>query len=350
MPWTMTPNVAQYQGANWDNYVKTVSSCPPEEAKRIALQDPQISYFFFCREAISLTNGRSLNAGDAVFFSDAQKPWWGTAPQCDGYKRTCLSVAYTSAGTAAEETLALEFDGEPAVDVIIFSANLNDKSTPVPAEQRFLVSDAPGPTMWRAWDRVIQFLESDFIARAQAQGVAVFLDGLNNWDNAGWSEFQSPPDAEQFAEQTRTIVNQFGLDGIDIDDEYSIGTPNNVSLAMASYYVRRSISPKILSKALFKDLQYAPYCYENTTIFSNLNWGWTMSYWSNPESQLTPYSKLMKNNQLCCGFWAQQSNPTAADIQWMVQNGYAGIMTFMPAEDEGQMLNKLLNYWNIAKQ
>jgi hypothetical protein len=30
-----------------------------------------------------LTNGRSFQTGDAVFFTGS--PWWGSAPQCDGY-------------------------------------------------------------------------------------------------------------------------------------------------------------------------------------------------------------------------------------------------------------------------
>ncbi len=349
MPWTMTPNVAQYQGANWENYVKTVPNCPPNEAKRIAFQDPQISYFFYCRGAVALTNGRAFNPGDAVFFSGTQKPWWGGAPQCDGYKRMCLSVAYSSA-SEAQQTLDLEFHGEPAADVIIVAANLNDKSTHVPHHQRFIRPDAPGPTMWRAWDEVIQFLESPFIAAAQAKGVAVVLDGLNNWDSAGWSRFQTSADAEQFAQQTQAIVNTFGLDGIDIDDEYSVGTVNCESLAMASYFVSRAIDSKPLSKALFNDLQFSTQEFNDTTIFSNLTWGWTMAYGATPQEQLEPYANLMRNNQLCCGFWVQRPNPTAADIRWLAEKGYAGIMTFKPTEGEGkQMLKQLLTFWSHAE-
>ena len=58
MPWTTTANVAQYEGSNWANYVKTVSNCSPAQAMLIVFQDPSITYFFYCREPIILTNGR----------------------------------------------------------------------------------------------------------------------------------------------------------------------------------------------------------------------------------------------------------------------------------------------------
>lgn len=352
MPWTMTSNVAQYQGANWANYVTTVPNCPPNQAKLVALQNPAITYFFHCRAPIVLTNGRSFDAGDAVFFSGAQAPWWGSAPQCDGYERLCLSVAYAPASVApAQETLELKFNGGPAVDVIVVAANLNEKTTPVPDSSEFLVPSAPGPTMWRANAKLIELLQSSFIAQAHERGVAVLLCGLNNHDNAGWSQFQSRADAEQFAQQAATIVTQYDLDGIDIDDEYSNGPVNNESLAMVSRFVDAKISPRPLSKALFQDLPYGPYKYDYTTIFSNLTWGWTMYYWANPQQQLQPYAPVMLNQQLCCGFWSQQSSPTAPDIQWMVTNGYAGVMTYVPAEtDDGKkMLTSLLTYWAAAK-
>ena len=77
----MKPNVAMFEGANWDNYLYTWNFATSDEA----LQGAQTaaSFFFYCREPIVLTNGRSFQTGDAVFFSGL--PWWGSAPQCDGY-------------------------------------------------------------------------------------------------------------------------------------------------------------------------------------------------------------------------------------------------------------------------
>jgi len=85
MPWIKTANAAQYEGADWSNYVKTVPNCTPAQAQLIAFQDPGISYFFYCRDHMVLTNGRSFKRGDAVFFNSTQAPWYGSAPQCDAY-------------------------------------------------------------------------------------------------------------------------------------------------------------------------------------------------------------------------------------------------------------------------
>jgi hypothetical protein len=70
-----------FEGANWNNYLYTWNLATAEEA----LQGAQTaaSFFFYCRGPLQLTNGRSFQAGDAVYFTGS--PWWGSAPQCDAY-------------------------------------------------------------------------------------------------------------------------------------------------------------------------------------------------------------------------------------------------------------------------
>ncbi len=75
------PNVAMYQGANWDNYLYTQNFATIDDALKGA--QTAASFFFYCRGPIVLTNGRSFQTGDAVFFTGS--PWWGSAPQCDAY-------------------------------------------------------------------------------------------------------------------------------------------------------------------------------------------------------------------------------------------------------------------------
>lgn len=75
------PNVAMYEGANWDNYLYTQNFLNPETAMWKA--PGAASFFFYCRGPLILKNGRSFNAGDAVYFTGL--PWWGSAPQCDAY-------------------------------------------------------------------------------------------------------------------------------------------------------------------------------------------------------------------------------------------------------------------------
>jgi hypothetical protein len=110
----------------------------------MALQDPAISYFFFCRAPIVLTNGRAFDAGDAVFFTGAQKPWWGSAPQCDGYKKVCLSVGYAPNGTLDDVSMLadVQFGGMPALDAVVCFANLNELTTPLPPGTAWLDAGA----------------------------------------------------------------------------------------------------------------------------------------------------------------------------------------------------------------
>lgn len=75
------PNVAMYEGANWDNYLYTQNFITAEAA--IWKAPTSASFFFYCRGPLILKNGRSFNPGDAVYFMG--KPWWGSAPQCDAY-------------------------------------------------------------------------------------------------------------------------------------------------------------------------------------------------------------------------------------------------------------------------
>ena len=130
MAWIKKENVAMFKEANWNTLIKRVSNCTPEEAKRIAIKNPKISFFFFCREFMvleTLGDKGVFNPGDVVFFSG--EPWYGSAPQCDSYEKAGMSVAYVSLDkiqTAGCYTMA---DDSAAVDVVcIFAANINKKA------------------------------------------------------------------------------------------------------------------------------------------------------------------------------------------------------------------------------
>jgi hypothetical protein len=75
------PNVAMYGEANWDNYLYTQNFASVDDALKAA--QTAASFFFYCRGTLILSNGRSFQAGDTVFFTGV--PWWGSAPQCDAY-------------------------------------------------------------------------------------------------------------------------------------------------------------------------------------------------------------------------------------------------------------------------
>jgi len=74
MPWSIKKNATMFAGANWNGHVKTVSGCTPEQARRIAAQDPRIRFFFICRDHLTLEHRqwakpKYFYPGDAVFFT-----------------------------------------------------------------------------------------------------------------------------------------------------------------------------------------------------------------------------------------------------------------------------------------
>ncbi len=85
------PNVAQYGGADWSNVVGIAHSVTLDEAAKIAMDNPEITYFFHMKGyrmvlGSNVENGsyRIFHLNDAVFFSG--EPWWGSAVDfADGF-------------------------------------------------------------------------------------------------------------------------------------------------------------------------------------------------------------------------------------------------------------------------
>ncbi|HEY1607009.1 MAG TPA: glycosyl hydrolase family 18 protein [Allosphingosinicella sp.] len=360
MPWIRTANVAMYEGADWSGFVKTVSGCTPQQAQRIAMADPSIRFFFFCREFMILTNPawsgpRTFEPGDAVFFSG--EPWFGGAPQCDSYQKDGLSLAYMGGVTETSPAVAAQFttaQGLNAVDIVcLFGANLN---LAVPDNDVRLAPDVPVPSggtlavAGSGWPAAMQ----ESVATLQAQGIIVLITFVNNWDAAGWSNFdptttQGQQDAQNFALQLQSLVKTYGLDGIDIDDEYAkpdLGIPN--SLAMVTSMIRTLMPDKILSKALWADEQYFGPTYDGVGLAQNLTYGWYMGYGSDPSAILPTYAGFgMEPSQLAMGYWTGQSAyPPTLGIDWMKSKGYAGYMTYATESAGNQaLLGDLVNAW-----
>ncbi len=261
MAWTRTPNVAQFKGANWDNFIQKEPNCTPETAKRIALKNPNITFFFFCREYMVLEGHvyeeyGAFNPGDAVFFSG--EPWFGSAPQCDSYQKNGMTIAYINPDNTfglrnvADYTLA---DGSPAIDVAcIFAGNYASADLP------YLRANNNNPPTTKPFNDNIQaVLDDGSVQYLQSKGITVLMSLLNGHAEVGWSQFTSQQDAQNFAEYLKSdVVDRYGLDGIDIDDEYSAGVPNNSSLIMVTSIMKTLMPDKIISKALFSDIQYFP--------------------------------------------------------------------------------------------
>ena len=362
MPWNKTPNVAMYGQADWSGYQKTVSNCSPPQAQRIAMLDPAIRFFFYAREYMVLTNPawpepRTFQPGDAVFFTG--EPWWGSAPQCDAYQKDGLSLAYVGSLNASDPTSPLiagdyvTAQGLNAVDIVsLFAANLNLATSGDYVRLAPGVPVPTGGTLAVAHDYYIPVFQQS-VAALQAQGITVLLTFLNNHDASGWSEFN--PDttagqdsAQSFANQLQYVVETYGFDGIDIDDEYSNGKPYDGSLAMVTSMMRQLMPDSIISKALWSDSQDFGPTYGGVGLAQTLTYGWQMSYGAPPQDMLPPYVGYgMSKAALSMGYQVGYSVPDpSTQVAWLKTNGYAGFMVYAFENPANQAyLGTLVDDW-----
>jgi len=339
MGWIKKSNVAQYKGANWDNFVQKESNCTPEKAQRIALLNPEITFFFFCREGMVLEGHieekyGSFQPGDAVFFSG--EPWYGSAPQCDAYEKSGLSTVYISpANNQQFEEIGcyLMANGSPSIDVVcLFAGNYASSELPY-----LRANNNNPPTDKPLNDNIQDVLNAGLVQKLQDKGITVLLTIMNAHTKVGWSEFTSESDATDFANYLKSeIVDKYGLDGIDIDDEYSAGTPNNTSLIMVTSIMKQLMPQKLITKALWMDSQYFSAKWEGKKLADFIDYGWEMSYFSyqTPEQRLSPYLQWgMAKEQLSLGFSAEERFksywPTVSGTtQIVMQEGFRGAMLF----------------------
>lgn len=76
-----TQNVAMYGEGDWSGMLRVGNYASADDAMQNTKGGE--TFFFYCRGYLDLGPGKQFKAGDAVFF--AEKPWWGSAPQCDAY-------------------------------------------------------------------------------------------------------------------------------------------------------------------------------------------------------------------------------------------------------------------------
>lgn len=91
------------------------------------------------------------------------------------------------------------------------------------------------------------------IRPAQAKGIKILLSVLGNHQGAGFANFPDRAAAEAFADQLADVVNRYGLDGIDFDDEWSnygangTGQPNDFSFVYLLEALRSRLPDKLIT-------------------------------------------------------------------------------------------------------
>jgi hypothetical protein len=354
MGWKKTEGVAQFNGADWDNFIQKQSNCSPAEARRIARMNPTIDFFFFCNQNM-VFEGKvydecgPFSQNDAVFFSG--DPWLGSAPQCDTYQKAGTTAVYLSPNTdqqVKEAGCYIDADGIPTIDfVCLFAANYCSDELPyLRANNNEPVTDKPFNPMLQAT------LENGSVQYLQERGIVVLLTIINGHSVVGWSGFKLQQDAQNFTNYLKSeVVDKYNLDGIDIDDKHSAGTANNTSLIMVSTLMSRRMPTKLITKALCSDIDYFESSWNGINLAQNLDFGWEMTYGAAPQSALPPYVKNgMLKSTVSKGFRLNSpSSNKNGDADWITQNGYGGIMVFGFESDKGVALaKKMVEYSNGA--
>lgn len=159
-------------------------------------------------------------------------------------------------------------NGDPVFDVaMIFAANIN--------------ADAEGNATVHLNEQVSDLLDRnlDKVKALQAQGTKVVVTLLNNHQNAGWSCFADAAAADRFAGVVQQFLGKYGLDGVDIDDEYDACTTHYPdSLVKVTTALRSRLGSRIISKALWSDIPHFSPRYLGQQLGDQLSYGLEMSY------------------------------------------------------------------------
>ncbi|HWK03570.1 MAG TPA: RICIN domain-containing protein [Puia sp.] len=214
----------------------------------------------------------------------------------------------------------------------IFAANIN--------------ADANGNPVLYFNTAVQAVLDSGRVAYLHALGIKVLLDILGNHQNAGWGCFTSYAQADGFAIQCANAVNQYGLDGIDIDDEYSACTSNNNSFVMAVAALRARLgSSKLITTATYNTPNYFTVVYNGQKAGDILDLIIEESYFStNYAARMQPYLNAgIPKSKLGIGTHLVDYTDQAAVGSYVKNNGYACAMVYGVANNSQAQLTNLSN-------
>ena len=245
---------------------------------------------------------------------------------------TPFTTAYVEVNSNSFKNPGCYTYGSPAKQLftfaVIFAANINYTNNQ--------------PTLYFN-PQVQATLNSGNVAYLKSLGIKVLLDVLGNHQNAGWGCFTTYAAADAFAVQCANAVTQYGLDGIDIDDEYSTCTTNTNSLVLAVSALRARLgTSKYITKALFNDIQYFSAVYNGKKAGDILDYGWEMTYgYTNYSARLQPYVNAgMAKTKLSIGIDVNGSDQTGAG-NFAKNNGYAGVMVYNVSKTSQTNLSKV---------
>lgn len=248
-----------------------------------------------------------------------------------------ISTAYVEVNTDSITSVGdyvLASNGANVFDIgIIFAANIN----------------YDGTSAYLSFNEQVQAVLDNAatqIAPLQAQGIKVLLSILGNHQGAGFANFPDQASAAAFATQLSNAVTQYGLDGIDFDDEYAdYGTngtaqPNAWSFPYLVQALRNNMPDKIIS-LYFIGPSSTSLSYNGINVGSLIDYSWNPYYgtWGVPDvpgltkAQLAPAAIDIQNT----------SSSTAVSLaQETVSNGYGVFNTYnLPDSDVTSYLSSV---------
>lgn len=266
----------------------------------------------------------------------AASPGDVSGPAARAAKTGPTSIAYVEVNNAdlanvGKYRLA---DGGNAFDVaIIFAANVNYDG----ARAQLHFNDR---AQWTLDNAATQ------IRPLQARGIRVLLSVLGNHQGAGISNFGSQAQADSFAAQVQQAVARYGLDGVDLDDEYSDygvnGTPQPNQQSIG--WLLTSLSARMPGATIsFYDIGPASTALRSATpaVAATLAYAWNAYY----GTYRAPVIPGLARSQLSAAAVDIQSTPvnTATTLATRTKtDGYGVFMTYnLPNGDRSSYVSAL---------
>ena len=262
----------------------------------------------------------------------------GRGPHATPTKSGPTSIAYVEVNNdelanVGRYTLA---NGANAFDVaIIFAANIDYQD---------------GKAVLSSNENVQRTLDqaATQIRPLQAKGIKVSLSVLGNHQGAGIANFPTQAAAADFAAQVSATVSKYGLDGVDLDDEYSDygvnGTPqpNQQSIGWLISALRADMPGKLIS---FYDIGPASTALasSSSSIGSKLDYAWNPYY----GTYTAPSIPGLDKSKLSAAAVDIQNTPQATAVslaQRTKADGYGVFMTYnLPGGDQSAYVSSFTN-------
>lgn len=270
----------------------------------------------------------ALAAGTAAVATGAALPAEAAAKCRRAQKTGPVTVAYIEVNdhsmlSAGKYTLAN--GGAQVIDVAaIFAANIN----------------YDGTKAYLSFNQQVQSVLDNVATQVrplQQKGIKVVLSILGNHQGAGFANFPTQAAADAFAQELADAVNQYGLDGIDFDDEYAeygnngTGQPNDFSFVYLVQALRAKLPNKLIT---LYDIGPAAdrLTYNGQSIAETFNYAWNPYYgtWGVPSGP----SEKSRLSPAAISYTDTSSSTTAGLAQRTVDEGYGVFLTYNLTESD----------------